>query len=97
MKDIRNANVGSSLNEFLESEGLLSEVTVLAHKRVLALKIADVMQQLGITQGEMAKRMHTSRSTVHRLLDPQNSSITLDTIDKAVSALGMKLNISIIT
>jgi DNA-binding phage protein len=43
----------------------------------------------------MAKRMQTSRTAVHRLLDPNNPSITLDTIDRAVSALGMKLNISI--
>ena len=87
--------IGSSFDEFLQEEGTLSEVTALAHKRVLAWQIEQAMKNQHITQVEMARRMQTSRTAVHRLLDPNNPSITLDTIDRAVSALGMKLNISI--
>lgn len=95
MKEIKEKNVGSSFDEFLESEEILSEVTALAHKRVLAWQIERAMQDQHLSQVEMAKRMHTSRSALHRLLDPNNASVTLDTIDRAVNALGMKLNISI--
>lgn len=87
--------IGSSFDEFLEEEGILNEVTSLAHKRVLTWQIENAMQAQHITQREMAKRMQTSRSSVHRLLDPNNPSVTLGTIDKAASALGMKLTISI--
>lgn len=95
MDKIIEEKIGSSFDEFLESEGILNEVTTLAHKRVLAWQIAQAMKNQHITQVEMAKRMQTSRTAVHRLLDPNNPSITLDTIDRAVMALGMKLNISI--
>lgn len=44
----------------------------------------------------MAKRMKTSRSSLDRLLDPQNSSVSLQTITKAVSTLGKKLKIELI-
>jgi len=95
MKKTNEPYIGSSFDEFLEEEGTLSEVTALAHKRVLAWQIEQAMKNQHVTQIEMAKRMQTSRTAIHRLLDPNNPSITLDTIDRAVSALGMKLNISI--
>ena len=95
MEEIKEKNIGSSFDEFLESEEILSEVTALAHKRVLAWQIEQAMQDQHLSQVVMAKRMHTSRSALHRLLDPNNPSVTLDTIDRAVNALGMKLNISI--
>lgn len=95
MKKIKEATIGSSFDDFLASEEILNEVTALAHKRVLAWQIAQAMEKQHITQIEMARRMRTSRTAVHRLLDPHNPSITLDTIDRAVNALGMKLDISI--
>jgi antitoxin HicB len=39
--------------------------------------------------------MHTSRAAVHRLLDPENTSVTLNSIVKVMSVLGRKLQISI--
>jgi|APCry1669191812_1035378.scaffolds.fasta_scaffold24788_2 predicted XRE-type DNA-binding protein len=96
MEKVRETNIGSSFDEFLESEGILGSVTAIAHKRVLAWQIEQAMKASHVTQVEMAKRMHTSRSSVHRLLDPDNPSITLDTIDRAANALGMKIDISIV-
>jgi hypothetical protein len=87
--------VGSSFDDFLASEGILNEVTALAHKRVLAWKIAQAMQNQKVTQVEMARRMRTSRTAIQRLLDPENPSITLDTLGRATNALGLKLEISI--
>lgn len=92
---MRDPFIGSPFDTFLELEGTLDETTALAHKRVLAWQITEAMKAKHITQVEMAKRMKTSRTAIHRLLDPNNPSITLDTIDRAVSALGMQLTISI--
>lgn len=39
----------------------------------------------------MAKQLRTSRSQLERLLDPQNVSVTLDTIARAAKALGKRL------
>jgi len=35
--------------------------------------------------------MHTSRTVVHRLLDPKDTGVTLATLWKASRALGVKL------
>ena len=40
--------------------------------------------------------MNTSRAVVNRLLNPDNSSLTLSTLESATQALGKRLNISII-
>jgi antitoxin HicB len=95
MKNIDNDRFGSTLDDLLESEGELTQITALAHKHVLAWKIAEAMKKKHINKVEMAKRMHTSRSAVDRLLNAQNPSVTLDTMDRAAAALGMTLFISL--
>lgn len=40
--------------------------------------------------------MHTSRSAVDRLFDPLNESVTLQTLNKAASALGKKLKVELV-
>mgnify|MGYP003550761104 CR=1 FL=1 len=85
--------IGSNFNDFLDEVGILNEVTAVAHKRVIALQIKHAMQEKHITKSQMAEKMSTSRTAVDRLLNPDNPSITLDTIDRAAVALGMQLNI----
>jgi antitoxin HicB len=43
----------------------------------------------------MAKQLHSSRSQLDRLLDPQNVSVTLDTITRAAKALGKRVIIRV--
>jgi hypothetical protein len=43
----------------------------------------------------MAKRMKTSRAALDRLLDPDNYSVTLLTMNRAASALGKRIYIGI--
>jgi antitoxin HicB len=57
-------------------------------KRDLSTKLRDVMSQKHVSQAELARRMHTSRAVIHRLLDEEDLSVTLATIGKAASALG---------
>jgi antitoxin HicB len=40
----------------------------------------------------MARRMQTSRAALERLLDPDNRSVTLSTMDKAARSLGSACN-----
>lgn len=39
--------------------------------------------------------MHTSRAAIDRLLDPNNTSVTLATLGKVIGAIGGKLNIDV--
>ncbi|MDQ7047794.1 MAG: XRE family transcriptional regulator [Sulfurovum sp.] len=54
------------------------------------------MKAQNITQTKMAELMKTSRAVVSRLLNPDNSSLTLHTLESATHALGKRLNISIV-
>jgi len=88
-----NPHAGSNFDDFLLQNDLLSEVEKVALKRMVAYQIKNQMKKDLITVTEMAKRMNTSRSSVNRLLDPDNKSITLDTIGRAAKALGKKCRI----
>ena len=87
---------GSSFDDFLEEQNILSEVEALATKRVLAYQIEESMKEKKITKTEMAKKMGTSRSSLNRLLDPFNNSVSLATIESAVMALGKRLQVRIV-
>ena len=86
-------HVGSSFDDFLAAEGLLADAESVAVKRVLAFQVAQLMKDEGISKTEMARRMKTSRSALERLLDPENDSVTLQTLEHAAQALGKRLRI----
>ena len=86
-------HTGSNFDDFLEDEGILEEVSVKAHKRLLVLQLADIMQENNITKTSLAKKLQTSRSQLDRILDPNNSSITLDVLERVAYAVGKKLHI----
>ncbi len=91
-----NPYLGSSLDDLLEEEGILTEVNAIALKRVLAWQVSQEMERRGLSKSQMAYKMSTSRTSLDRLLDPDNISITLKTMDRAASVLGKRLRIEIV-
>tara|TARA_R110001583_G_scaffold56993_2_gene171448 strand:+ start:323 stop:493 length:171 start_codon:yes stop_codon:yes gene_type:complete len=53
------------------------------------------MDDNGLTKTALAKKMHTSRPSIDRLLDPTNTSISLKTAVKTVQACNMQLKFDI--
>jgi hypothetical protein len=53
------------------------------------------MSDARLTKMQMARRMRTSRSQLERVLDPQCTTVQLDTLVKAASAVGHELRISL--
>jgi len=86
---------GSTFDSFLEQEGIREEVEAVAIKRLLAWQLEQAMRQQQKTKQAMAKQLRTSRSQLDRLLDPQNVSVTLDTITRAARALGKRVIIRV--
>jgi len=82
---------GSTFDSFLEEHGIREEVEAVATKRVLAWQLEQEMKRQRKTKQAMAQELQTSRSQLDRLLDPQNTAVTLDTITRAAKALGMKV------
>ncbi len=88
-------NIGSSFDDFLKEESILESSTAIALKRVIAWQIAKEMKAQNLTKTELAKRMHTSRAALNRLLDEHDASLTLTTLASAAAALGEKVNLQL--
>jgi antitoxin HicB len=88
--------LGSSFDDFLQEEGLHEEASLAATKRILALQLSREMERQRLTKTQMARRMHTSRSSLERLLDPENESVTLQTLDKAARSLGRRIAVALV-
>ena len=88
-------NIGSSFNNFLQEESLLESSTAVALKRVIAWQIDQEMKAQKLTKTELAKRMHTSRAALNRLLDENDASLILTTLASAAAALGKKVNLQL--
>ncbi len=89
-------HLGSSFEGFLREEGTLEETTNRAIKRILARQLRQLMAEQGLSKSEMARRMRTSRPALERLLDPDNDSVTLNTLQKAAKAVGRELRLELV-
>ncbi|MBE9556473.1 MAG: XRE family transcriptional regulator, partial [Proteobacteria bacterium] len=90
-----NKHIGSSFESFLEEEGIREETETVALKRVLAWKIEQAMSEQALSKTAMAGLMETSRSQLDRLLDPENTSVTLHTMQRAAMCVGLKLRLEL--
>ncbi len=91
-----NKHTGSNFDEFLEEEGILEEVTAKALKRLLALQLADIMKESKISKTSLAEKLHTSRSQLDRILDPENTTVTLETLERVAHAVGRRLKVEFV-
>lgn len=92
----KNKYIGSSFESFLEEEAIFEEVNAAAIKAVIARNLQEYMEKEAITQTEMARQLKTSRPGLQRLLDPENYSVTLLTLNRAAAVLGKKININLV-
>jgi len=93
----KNKHIGSNFDDFLQNEGILEKSQATAVKRVIAYQIKMAMQKRKISKKEMTERMHMkSRMQLDRLLDPENKSVTLLTLEKAANALGKTLKVQLV-
>ncbi len=89
-------HIGEDFDDFLRAEGLLEIAEGTATKRVIAFRIVQAMKRRKLTKSEMANRMRTSRAALERLLDPENPSVTLATLERAATVLGKKLKVEFV-
>jgi antitoxin HicB len=92
----RNPHIGSAFDDYLKVEDLLTEANEIAIKRVIAWQLQQAITSRQMTKTSVAKAMGTSRAAVDRLLDPENTSVTLNTLGKAASVLGKRIKIELV-
>ena len=74
----------------------METTTAAAIKKVLAVQIEEEMRAQDLTKTKIAKRMHTSRAALNRLLDPSHDAVTLSTLQRAASALGREIRLELV-
>jgi len=87
---------GDTFTEFLDGLGIREEIENRAVKAILADQIRAAMAAEGLSKTAMALRMKTSRRALDRLLDPDNDSVTLYTLQRAASAVGRRLQLQLV-
>ncbi len=90
-----NSRRGSSLDSFLEEEGVKDEFQAQAIKEVIAWQLMQAMDERKLSKNRMASLMHTSRAQLDRLLDPERD-VTLTTLQRAAKVLGREIRIELV-
>jgi len=93
---MKKGSIGSSFDDFLKEDNIYEEVTARAIKSVIARQLEVLMAHEHLTKSALAKRMNTSRAQLDRLLDPENASVTLETLVRAANAVGRNLRMELV-
>jgi DNA-binding Xre family transcriptional regulator len=92
----KKKHIGSSVEDFLDEEGILESSTANAIKSVIAWQLAEEMKAKRMTKQRLADLMRTSRAQVDRILDPEKGNVTIETLQRAASLLGRRLRLELL-
>ena len=91
----KSARWGSTLEDFLDEEGIREAAKVEAVTRVVAWQLGKEMERQGISKSRLAEMMHTSRAQVDRILNAKGN-ITIDTLQRAAALVGRELRLELV-
>lgn len=91
-----NKHRGSTLDDFLAQEGVLEEFQARAIKEVVAWQLAEAMRERGLSKNQLARQMHTSRTQVDRVLDPEAGNVTIETLQRAAALVGRRVKVELV-
>jgi antitoxin HicB len=91
-----NKHRGSTLDSFLEQEGLLGEFQARAIKEVIAWQLAEAMKARKLTKTALAVLMKTSRTQINRVLDPNDGNVTIETLQRAAALVGRRVQLELV-
>jgi DNA-binding phage protein len=91
----KNPHWGTTLDAFLNAEGIRELAKTEAVTRVIAWQLSQEMERQGITKATLAEKMHTSRAQVDRILKAKGN-ITIETLQRAAVLVGRELRLELI-
>ena len=91
-----NRHRGPALDSFLEEEGVLAEFQVKAIKEVIVWQLGEAMRERGLSKSKLASLMHTSRTQIDRVLDPTDSNVTIETLQRAAAVVGRPIELALV-
>ena len=92
---MKQKHIGSTFEDFLSAGGILEECRASAIKFKIAHELEKAMSERNISKAQVARQLKTSRTGVDRLLDPENTSITLNTMAKVANLLGKRIEFAL--
>ena len=93
---LKKEHIGSSVEDFLEEEGILEESTAKAIKAVIAWQLAEQMKHKRMSKKRLAELMRTSRAQIDRILDPDKGNVTIETLQRAAALLGRRVRVELV-
>jgi antitoxin HicB len=91
----KNQHWGSTLDDFLNEEGIYDAAKAEAVMRVISWQLAEEMLKKGITKTQMAELMHTSRAQLDRILKAKGN-VTIETLQRAAALVGRELHLELV-
>ena len=91
-KTKKNPHWGSTLDEFLDAEGIREAAKTEAVTRVVAWQLSEEMKRQGISKARLAELMKTSRAQIDRVLKAKGN-VTIETLQRAAELVGRKLRL----
>jgi predicted XRE-type DNA-binding protein len=91
----KNQHWGSSLDDFLNDEGIYETFKAQAEKEAIVWQLKKAMKARKITKKRMAELMQTSRTQVDKLLNPAGN-VTLETLHKAAAVVGKRVEVRLV-
>ena len=94
-KKAKNPHWGSSLEDFLDEEGIREVAKTEAVTRVVAWQLSEEMKRKGISKARLATLMRTSRAQVDRILDAKGN-VTIETLQRAAAMVGRQIRLELV-
>jgi antitoxin HicB len=94
-KTTMNPHWGSTLDEFLDEEGIREAAKAEAVTRVVAWQLGEEMKRQGISKARLAELMNTSRAQVDRILKAKGN-VTIETLRRAAALVGRQVRLELV-
>ena len=91
----KNPHWGSSLEDFLDEEGIRAVAKTEAVTRVIAWQLGEEMKRKRISKAKLASLMRTSRAQVDRILDAKGN-VTVETLQRAAAIVGRQIRLELV-
>jgi antitoxin HicB len=91
----KNPHWGSTLDDFLNEEGIREAAKAGAVTRLVAWQLGQEMERQGMSKAKLAELMHTSRAQVDRILKAKGN-VTIETLQRAALLVGRELRLELI-
>jgi antitoxin HicB len=91
----KNPHWGSTLDDFLDEQGIREAAKTEAVTRVVAWQLREEMKRQGISKARLAEQMKTSRAQIDRVLNAKGN-VTIETLQRAAELVGRKLRLELV-